>query len=251
MCKQEKMGSFLLGMALCGWLFSVSPACGQGRGGGRQGSGGKGTPADKFNETKPPPPLVMLTPHGGEYITTEANHYEVVYMPLQTRIYLFDDKLEPLSAQNVHVQMALHVSREKTSAPIAFQYVAPPAGAGEQDYVMAVFDMRGQDKETPITFEFSALPDRQHPTLAFTPLFSPAKIRPYVSKVLLTKADREGVFRQRTCPVCGAVLGSQGPIVKIYIAEYPLYLSGDDCLTAVKENPEKFLPQLAPPGPGR
>ena len=127
-----------------------------------------------------------------------------------------------------------------------------PAGVAEQDYVAAVIDMRQlPDQDMPITFEFSGLADRCHPTAAFTPVFSPAKIRPYVARVLLTEADREGVMRQRVCPVSGQFLGTRGPITKLYIADFPLYLSGEDCVAAVMESPEKYLPQPATPISGR
>ena len=38
------------------------------------------------------------------------------------------------------------------------------------------------------------------------------------------------------------MLGASGPIVKLYIADYPLYVSGEDCLAAVRETPGKYLP---------
>ena len=98
-----------------------------------------------------------------------------------------------------------------------------------------------QDHETPITFEFSGLPDRKHPTASFTPVFSPSKIRPFVARVLPTQADRDGVMRQRVCPVSGQVLGTRGPIVKSYLADFPLYLSGEDCIAAVEQSAGKIL----------
>ena len=67
---------------------------------GRRPAPGGGQPADSSNSKssyKPLPAQPPLTPHGGEYVSTETNYYEVVYMPLQTRIYLFDNKLKPLS----------------------------------------------------------------------------------------------------------------------------------------------------------
>ena len=39
------------------------------------------------------------------------------------------------------------------------------------------------------------------------------------------------------------VLGSRGPAVKLYIADFPLYVVAEDCIAAVRESPEKFLPQ--------
>ena len=78
-------------------------------------------------------------------------------------------------------------------------------------------------------------------------MFSPAKIRPYVARVLMTEADHEAIKRQMFCPVSGQMLGTKGPIVKLYIADTPLYLSGEDCIAAVTESPEKYLRQ--PVGP--
>ena len=66
--------------------------------------------------------------------------------------------------------------------------------------------------------------------------------RPYVAQVLLRKVDAPAVLRQRICPVSGDVLGSRGRVVKVLIGEYPLYLCGEDCLAAVQQEPQKFLP---------
>jgi hypothetical protein len=182
-------------------------------------------------------------------------------MPLQTRIYLFDDKLKPLTARDVHAQMSLKLPQENAPRRIPFQYVTMPAGVTEQDYAVAAFDVRQlPDKETPITFEFSGLSnshkflglwDRHDATASFTPPFSPSKIRPYVARVLPTEADRDGVARQIFCPVSGQMLGTKGPVIKVYIADHPLYLSGEDCIAAVQQAPEKYLTQPVAPTPGR
>ena len=237
--------------------FAVAAAIGPsmadaqgGRGGGGGHHGGSDSASGPVTSGPAPIPQVVLTPHGGQYIATEANHYEVVYMPLQTRIYLYDDKMKPLTARDVHAQMSLELPLENTPRHVAFQYVASPPGSAEQDYVVAGFDLRVlQDKETPITLEFSGLPDRQHPTISFTPIFSRTRLRPYVARVLPTEADRAGVIRQRFCPVSGDLLGTKGPIVKVCIADFPLYLCNEGCIETVRQSPERFLPRpVAPPG---
>jgi hypothetical protein len=172
-------------------------------------------------------------------------------MPLQTRIYVYDESFNPLSAQNTHVQMSLQVPGESKPRRIPFQYIANPPGASGQDYVVAVFDVAElNDKETPITVEFSGLPSYRHPTASFTPLFTSDMCRRYVVRVLPTKADTDAALRQRICPVDGDVLGSRGPAVKVLIGEYPLYLCSEDCIAAVRESPEKYLPPQMP-APGR
>ena len=66
------------------------------------------------------------------------------------------------------------------------------------------------------------------------------------------EADRKAVARQKICPVTGAPLGSRGQIVKVFVAEHPWYLSGEDCVAAVMQAPQRFLPPPPPmPVPGR
>ncbi len=219
--------------------------------GGRHAADGKHDADSSDPAFKPLPSQDVLTPHAGEFVSTETNYYEIVYMPLQTRIYLFDSKMRPLTARDVHAQMTLQLPRENAPRQIAFQYAAMPPGATEQDYVAAQFDIRPlQDRDTSVTLEFTGLPDRRYPTASFAPYYPRFKIRPYVAKALLTEADHDAIARQRVCPVTGAPLGSRGPVVKLYIADYPLYVSGDDCIAAVKEAPQKFLPQPPSPNPG-
>jgi hypothetical protein len=260
---------FIFTVAVCAWLLCEATAVGQGGGmgggmggmggggGGRGGMGGsrgsdrQNAPSNYYRGKAPPPPQLISTPHGGEYLHIDTNRYEIVYMPLQARIYLFDKDFKPLSARDVHARM----SPKDAPQPIPFQYVTLPAGTTEQDYVVAAFDFQQlPDKDTPITFEFSGLPDRHkflgiwdrhEGTASFTPIFSPSKIRPYVARVLLTEADREEVMRRRVCPVSGQLLGTKGPVIKLYIADYPLYLAGQDYVEAVNEAPEKYLPHPA------
>ena len=225
----------VIAAAACVWAFSPAAALAQygGHGGGRNNNADKPKPdsSDSTPAYKPLPTQAPLTPHGGDYVSTETNYYEIVYMPLQTRIYFYDDKLKPLSARDVHARMTVQMPSENTPRQLPFQYVTMPPGVTEQDYVVAIFDIRPlQNKETSVTIEFSGLADRHYPTASFTPNYSHFAIRPYVAKVLATDADRAGIARQRMCPVAGVPLGSKGPIAKVYIGDYPLYLSGRTAL---------------------
>ena len=245
------------------WLLGVSTVFGQFSGGGMgRGMGGRHGSDDKDKQSKkaenktgenaptddPLPPHFYLTRHGGLYLTPEWNTYEVVFLPYQTRIYLYD-KNGTLSAKDVHAEMSLQLPTENNAIRIPFQYVALPAGSTAQDYVAANFNAMQSlhEKETPLTIEFSALPDRHHPRASFTPYVSQSQIRPYVVQVLLTAADRDGVFRQGICPVCGKVLGREGQISKVLIGDEPLYLCGDGCVAPVQAAPKKYSPR--PPVP--
>lgn len=254
-------GKFLLIVGV--WLLCIPTALAQFPGGGGMGGGmGRGMggrhgskdkedqpkkseskPSEDSHKDEPLPPHFYLTRHGGQYLTPEWNIYELVFLPYQTRIYLYDKTWKLLNAKDVHAEMTLQLPKDSNTYRIPFQYVAQPAGSTEQDYVAANFNaMQLGAKETPIAIEFSNLPDRHHPKSTFTPLVSQSQIRPYVAQVLTTAADRENVLRQRICSVCGKALGSQGPISKVLIGDYPLYLCHDDCIAAVRANPEKYLP---------
>jgi hypothetical protein len=247
--------TLIVGVAAFAWAATASVAFGQGGGmggGGRGGAGAHGSadhrssPSDYYHGAAPPLPHATLTLHGGQYLTTESNQYELVFMPLQMRIYAYDKLLKPESARDLHVQMSLQMPGDSKVRRIAFQYFAMPPAAAQQDYIVAVFDVSElKDKETPITIEFADLPDHHHPTASFTPVFTRDRIRPYVARILATKADTDAVMRQRVCPVSGDALGSRGPIVKLLIGEYPLYVCCEDCIAAVRESPEKFLPTAA------
>jgi hypothetical protein len=252
---------FLFTVAVGVWFLCESIAVGQGMGGmgGGRGHGGMGGPRGSDHRKSssdndggvallPQPPVLM--PHGGEYLTNKTNHCELVYMPFQVRIYLFDDNMKPLMARNVHAQMTLNIPPQNAPQKISFQYLAMPKGMTEPDYLVAAFDFRQlPNAETPITLEFSGLPDaqkflglwdRHNGTASFTPSFRPSKIRPYVVRVMLTEADQEGFRQQHVCPVSGRVLGIEGQAIKLYVGDYPLYLAGEDCIAAVKQSPEKY-----------
>ena len=261
--------SFILAAALGVWILGASASFGQfssgaGMGGGGMGGGGGGGmdgrhaggadqrsgPSDYYRGKAPPPSQTVLTLHGGQYLKTASTYCEVVFMPLQARIYVYDKLMKPISAQPLRAQMSLQVPGERERQHLSFQCVVMPQGVAEQNYLVASFDFgRLPDKDIPITVEFSNLPDWRHPTASFTPLFSLSQIRPYVTEVQLTKADYDGVTRQRVCPVTGDVLGSKGQVVKLLIGDYPLYVCCQDCLDAVRQRPEKYLPQM--PAGGR
>jgi len=256
-----------IALALLSVHLSQSPARGQEAGSGqiRQGetapaddilgdhSGAKWgrTPFNRHTWDGPTGPLPTpgsIMPHAGDYVSSERNYFELVYMPMQTRVYLYDYKFRPRSAKDVQAQMTLQLSSEAPPRQIPFQFVPQPSGSIEQDYVAANFDIRPlQGKEASITFQFT-LPGGKTAAETFTPHYDHFAIRPYIARAMVTGADQDAIAQQKTCPVMGVALGSRGPVVKLYVAEFPLYLSAEDCIAAVKQAPQKFVPQ-APPVP--
>jgi hypothetical protein len=180
------------------------------------------------------PPLAQRTPHGGTFLETGLHRLEVVYMPRETRVYLYGKTMEPLSTLTLQAQMSPQARGESTPRRIPLQHV-PPSGPKDQDYLAAAVDVTGLPDETPITFHFENLPDRKHSKAEFTPLFHQSEIRPYVVRVSFVQADREGLAQQQTCPVTGARLGSMGEPVKVLVGDRPLYLCCAGCTEKVKE----------------
>lgn len=230
-------------LAGCG-LLDPAAALAQ-RGGGRHGGGDSSGGGKKEQPAVVQPPVTKnpITPHGGLCLATKTNYYEIVFFPFEIRVYLYNDKLQPLTAQALHAQISPQVS-EGTNPKIPLIYVSP--AGNNQDYVAVRYDLQRLPDNTPILVEFTDLPDRNFPTATFTPIFTQESLRPYVAHVSLSEADREGVARQQVCPVTGAPLAGSGTLVKVLIDQYPLYLSSEKCIETVRGEPQRFLPQ--PPG---
>ncbi|MHB1033396.1 MAG: hypothetical protein ACYC35_03295 [Pirellulales bacterium] len=196
------------------------------------------------------PPLAQRTPHGGLFLEAGSNSLEVVYLPQETRVYLYGKSRQPLSARELRAQMSMKLPGETGIRQLALQYVAQPAGSKDQDYLAAAVDVTEVSDETPIKFHFENLPDRAHSKAEFTPFFHQSEIRPYVARVSFVQADREGLAQQQTCPVTGARLGSMGDPIKVLVGDRPLYLCCAGCIDKVKETPDN-APVRLPPVVGR
>jgi hypothetical protein len=237
-----------IGVALFALFFCQSIAHGQSGDpllGDVRGAGWGRTPYNKATgrPSGPLPTPGSLLPHAGDYVSNETNYYEIVYMPLQTRIYVYDKKFRPMSAQEARAQMTLRLGMQASQQKLPFQFVSQPAGASDQDYLAANIDLRPlQGKAVSVTLELSYNAE----TSVMSPYYAHFDIRPYVAKALVTPADDEPISRQAKCPVTGAPLDSRGHVVKVYVAEFPLFLSSEDCIAAVKQNPQRFVPQAPP-----
>jgi len=235
------------------WAMTSTSAVGQGCcGGGRHNHGAAADDSHAgHSECHLPngglPPLEQRTPHGGLFLEAGSNSLEVVYLPQETRVYLYGKSRQPLSARELRAQMSMQLPSQTGVRQFALQYVAQPIGSKDQDYVATAVDVTQLPDETPIKFRFENLPDRPHSKAEFNPLFSRCQVRPYVARVLLTQADREGLARQQTCPITGATLGSMGDPIKVLVGDRPLYLCCTGCIDKVEEtsgNPPARLPAV-------
>lgn len=60
----------------------------------------------------------------------------------------------------------------------------------------------------------------------------------------LSDADRAAAAKQRTCPVSGDLLGSEGKPYKVTVKGRTVFLCCPDCKDAITKNPDKYLAKL-------
>lgn len=190
--------------------------------------------------TQPPAPV-----HGGQLVEGQQQYFEVVFAPRETRVYLYDASFRPISARQVRGEILMQVRGN----PQVFRYplnnAAPPAGQTEPDYLVAVVDVTQiRDGDMQVTFDLTGLPDPRQQTVRFTQTFALARGAAIVTIAPLTAADREGVARQGICPVTEGAFDHGEPI-KLMIGNQALYVCCQECVDAVKKNPQVYLQKAA------
>lgn len=196
-----------------------------------------------------PTSLVTQPPHGGQVHATGFQYFEVVYLPKETRVYVYGADQRPVSPRAVQGQIAMRVRGHEKLFRYPLKYFTVAGGSGGQEYLAAAVDVsRIRDGDMTVTFDLANLPYRQQPHASFTQTFALTRARPSVTVVALTESDRPGIAEQRACPVMGAELGSMGPPVKLLIGDQAVYLCCKGCIDKVRKNPEKYVAQAPAAG---
>jgi hypothetical protein len=84
-----------------------------------------------------------------------------------------------------------------------------------------------------------------------SPVASPPKAQPQVTLAALEEFDKEGIARQKVCPVSGEPLGSMGDPIKVLIDGKPLYLCCEGCVPKVMKDPAAYLSKVGAPPESR
>lgn len=188
-----------------------------------------------------PVTLSAMPPHGGLVSRSAMHFFEVVFFPHETRVYVFGPSQRPVTAKGVQGEVVMQVRGNPQLFRYPASYVAPPAGATEQDFVRVQVDLtRIRDGDLQATFTLGNLPYRQEPSAQFSQVLVAAKVAPPVMLAQLTEADRQSVAQQRLCPVTQDPF-DHGPPIKLFVDNRPLYVCCDDCVEAVKKNPQLYL----------
>ena len=180
--------------------------------------------------------------HGGQVHATNFHRFEVVYLPHETRIYLYGTDRRPLSPRGAEGQVTMQVRGNDQVYRYALKPVAATSGQRWEEFLVAPVDVsRIRDGDMMVSFYLSKLPTQQQPQASFSQTFALTRTRPSVTVAALTESDRAGIARQRVCPVSGGELASMGTPVKLLVADQPVYLCCQGCTGKVRENPERYV----------
>ncbi len=190
------------------------------------------------------------TPHGGQFTVAGPLRFETVYLPMETRVYLYDASNRPISAKGAAGQIGMTVRGYEKVYRYPLAYVATQAGSRSQDYLaVAVNVSRIKDGDMAVAFELTNLPSRDLPGARFTQTFALSRIP--VTVAPLDESDRAGIARQKVCSVMGGQLGSMGTPVKVLLGDQPIYLCCKGCLGKVQKDPAAYLPKSTPAQPAQ
>ncbi|HYW81465.1 MAG TPA: heavy metal-binding domain-containing protein [Thermoguttaceae bacterium] len=240
MSKRNRSTTLVIALitALSVWAMAATDASAQGMPSAQQHPGH--SPAGMTAPT-----ALQPTPHGGQLSVAGPLRFEVVYLPQETRVYLYDASNRPMSARGAAGQVALTVRGYEKVYRYPLAYVATQAGSGIQDHLaLAVNVSRIKNGDMTAAFELTNLPSRHLPGTRFTQTFALSSLP--VTVAPLTEADRAGIARQKVCAVRGSQLGSMGTPVKVLLGDQPIYLCCKGCLGKVQKNPAAYLPKATP-----
>ena len=194
------------------------------------------------------------TPHHGQIAAVEGGSIEVVYLPRETRVYLYGSNGQPLSTAKVQGGLIMQVQdkwKQVYRFDYALAYVAVAAAAKDrQDYLATTVDLRKvRDGRMEVDVHLTKLPYKRA-VARFSQVFASSLLPPPVTVVALEKVDQPAIARQKVCPVSGAALGSMGDPIKVLVGDKgdkgSLYLCCKNCLARIEEKPEKYLAKAAP-----
>ncbi|MBI2827214.1 MAG: hypothetical protein HYX69_21290 [Planctomycetia bacterium] len=185
--------------------------------------------------------------HGGQLVKGQRQYFEVVYLPRETRVYLYGDDLRPLTAREASGEVLMQVRGNPQVFRYRPRYAAQQPGSAEQDYLVAEVDVSQiRDGDMQVTFDLTGLPDAQERSARFSQTFALARgvAVAAVAVAPLTPADGEGIARQRTCPVTDGGFDHGDPI-KLVVGNRVLYVCCEGCIEAVRRDPQAYLQKVA------
>ncbi|MCL4194925.1 MAG: hypothetical protein KJZ87_24510, partial [Thermoguttaceae bacterium] len=104
-------------------------------------------------------PVEVRPQHGGQVAAIEPHVFEVVYLPQEVRVYLFDMYRRPLSVAGVEGEVVFTVAADGRQFRYPLAPAAPPAVPGAADYLRLPLDLSGvAPGQVEARFHFTRLP---------------------------------------------------------------------------------------------
>lgn len=237
--------AFAMALSLGAWLNAGGAQAHEGHGGGAASppAAARGNVRRAIAPAAERPPIAPV--HGGQLVESQSQYFEVVYLPLETRIYVYAKSFRPLSPREGGGEVLMQVRGNPQVFRYPLRYAAQPAGIADEEYLVADVDVtRVRDGDMQVTFSLTGLPAVVERTVKFNHTFALARGAVVVTVAQITAADREGVARQGTCPVMESGFDHGDPI-KLMVGNQALYVCCEDCIDAVKKDPQAYLQKVA------
>lgn len=130
---------------------------------------GESVPGSSHAHGGPATGSPFVPPHGGQLTKTTWNYYEVVYSPLETRVYVYDMFRAPLPSQGMQGKASMRVRSSGGAFSYPLRFV--PASAG-QGYLSASVDLRRVRKgDMDVEFQVDNIPNSAEPSVRFTQVY--------------------------------------------------------------------------------
>lgn len=180
--------------------------------------------------------------HGGIVKRTAWNYFEIVFLPQETQIYVYDSYRQPISVRNVqgHIEMNVHSTAKQYTFPLEYAL----GGQSRQEYLRAQVDVtRVRDSDMVVTFDLKQIPQDFQTTARFSQDFQVARPSLPVSVAGLEPADSQMVLRQRVCPVNNVPLADHGELTKVIVGT-EIFVCCTGCVSEVRAHPDYFLRKM-------
>lgn len=119
-------------------------------------------------------PLSSRPPHNGKIYKGAYHSFEVVYLPHETRVYIYGPTDRPAKAKDVQGQITMQVRGNPTLFQNPLRYLPPIPGSSDGDCLQALVDVTQiHDGDMQVTVELSNLPyDLQEPRAQLRQIFA-------------------------------------------------------------------------------
>lgn len=176
-------------------------------------------------------------PHGGEVSQGGSHWLEVVFKPKGIRLYLYDSKGKAISAKGVRGSVVMQV--KGNSKQYRYDLYPDAARNAETNSLTLALDLsKMPDGAMSTKFAIYGLPNSGRKPVSLARTFT-----------MTRNAQEQAIADQKICLVSGKPLGSMGSPIKVNVKGQDVFVCCKGCVTALQENPQKYLAKLSNPPP--